>query len=326
MAGGPPRDGIPAIDSPVFHSIQDAQAWLEAQEPVIALAIDGEARAYPLQIMTWHEITNDVVGGVPITVTFCPLCYSAIAFDRRVNGEMLSFGVSGLLRYSDMVMYDRQTESLWQQLNGTAIVGELVETALTPIPAQLISFEQFATAYPQGLVLSRETGHQRSYGRNPYVGYDNIDERPYLFRGPYDDRVPPMAKVVTVSIGEQDKAYPHSVTRKKHVIHDELGGQPLVVFHGDGAVSALDQSSIASSKEIGSVGVFDPRLDDQQLVFQYQDGFFVDTQTQSIWDITGQAIEGALKGKRLHPIPHGNYFSFAWFAFKPNTALYQPEQ
>ena len=323
MSGGPPKDGIPSISHPHFVSIAKAGQWLASKEPVIALVIEGVARAYPLQIMTWHEIAIDEVGGVPVAVTFCPLCYAAIAFDRRVEGEVLTFGVSGMLRHSDMVMFDRQTESLWQQLSGEAIVGAYTGTKLRPIPAQLISFEQFAQSYPDGTVLSRQTGHRRNYGRNPYVGYDDIDERPFLYRGPRDKRLPPMEKIVAVSLGDADKAYPHSVTRDLRVIHDEMGDQPLVIFHDDGAVSALDEAQISESREIGSTGVFDPRLDGQRLTFRYEDGRFVDQQTQSVWDITGRALAGALAGKRLRRIPHGDFFAFAWFAFKPETALYQ---
>ena len=326
IAGGPPKDGIPSINHPTFVSIDEASRWLASKEPVIALAIEGVARAYPLQVMTWHEIAIDEVGGVPVVVTFCPLCYSAVAYDRRVNGQVLTFGVSGMLRHSDLVMFDRQTESLWQQLNGEAIVGSYTGTILTPVPAQIIAFEQFAEAYPDGVVLSRETGHLRDYGRNPYVGYDTIDERPFLFRGESDDRLPPKEKVIAFSLDGVDKAYPHSLTRKQRVVNDEVGGTPVVVFHDDGAVSALDQSQISESKEIGSTGVFEARLGGVRLTFGYDGERFVDHETNSAWDITGLAVAGELEGRRLRPIPHGDFFAFAWFVFKPETKLYQAEQ
>ncbi|MGI9175161.1 MAG: DUF3179 domain-containing protein [Rhodothermales bacterium] len=325
QAGGPPKDGIPAIDEPRFVSSAAAEAWLAPQEPVVALALGGEAKAYPLQILTWHEIVNDEVGGVPVAVTFCPLCYSAVAYRRTLDGRPLTFGVSGFLRHSDLVMYDRQTESLWQQLTGEAIVGAMTGAQLEALPAQIISFAQFREAYPEGTVLSRETGLSRPYGRNPYAGYDDVDEKPFLYRGPYDKRLPPMEKVVAVSLGGEDKAYPHRVTKAQHVIHDRLGGRPVVVFHSEGAVSALDADTISASREIGSTGVFDPRLDGEALRFRYQDGRFIDEKTESVWDVTGRATSGPLEGKQLQPIPHGNYFSFAWFAFKPETNLYQPE-
>ncbi len=322
MSGGPPKDGIPSINDPKFVAISEATDWLKGQEPVIALMIDGESRAYPLQILTWHEIVNDEVAGIPVAVTFCPLCYAALVFDRRIEGKAHSFGVSGMLRHSDMVMYDRETETLWQQLNGEGIIGDLTGTMLKALPAQIISFDQFSTAYPQGLVLSRETGHRRDYGRNPYAGYDNIDERPYLYKGPFDKRVPPMEKLVTVSVGNTEKAYPHRTTRKRRVIHDTVGGNGIVIFHADGAVSALDSDRISASRIIGSTGVFYNEIDGETLTFSYENKRFADKETGSTWDVTGRAIDGPLKGHQLEPIPHGNFFAFAWFAFKPEAILY----
>ncbi len=322
-AGGPPKDGIPSIDDPQFVSPEEARRWLEPQEPVIALVVQGAARAYPLQILVFHEIVNDRVAGVPVAVTFCPLCYSALALRRTVDGEVLSFGVSGLLRHSDLVMYDRKTESLWQQFTGEAIVGDYVGATLERLPAQIISFRQFAEAYPEGRVLSRETGYNRPYGRNPYAGYDDISKTPILYDGPTDERLLPMEKVVAVRLNGESKAYPHRLTREVHVVHDEIEGRPLVVFHTGGAVSALDEATISASREIGSTGVFDPRLDGRTLRFRYEDGRIVDQQTQSTWTITGQAVAGPLEGRQLRPVPHGDYFAFAWFAFRPETQIYQ---
>ncbi len=325
-AGGPPKDGIPSIDEPAFVAPDEASAWLQPQEPVVALALGGEARAYPLQILTWHEIVNDSVGGVPIAVTFCPLCYSAVAFDRRVAAgdgtRTLELGVSGLLRYSDLVMFDRQTETLWQQLTGEALVGDLVGTALPVLPAQIVSFAQFRAAYPDGVVLSRETGHDRDYGRNPYAGYDDIDRQPYLYDGPEDGRLRPMEKVVALKLDGAERAYPYRLTRERHVVNDEAGGVPLVVFHADGAVSALDAGQIADSKAVGSTGVFDRRVDGRTLTFRWEDGF-VDEPTGSRWDVMGRATAGPLAGTQLTRLPHGDYFAFAWLAFKPETEIYR---
>jgi hypothetical protein len=323
-AGGPPKDGIPSIDDPSFVSIDAARSWIEPQEPVIALVMEGEARAYPLQILTFHEIVNDRVGGVPVAVTFCPLCYSAIVFKRTRDGRPFEFGVSGLLRMSDLVMYDRQTETLWQQFNGRAIVGDRTGETLERLPSQIVSFAQFAEAYPEGAVLSRDTGHDRPYGRNPYVGYDDVDKKPFRFRGETDGRLPPMEKVVAISLNGTDKAYPHRLTKEERVIHDTVAGAPLVVWHADGAVSALDAQRISQSKAVGSTGVFDPRLDGRVLHFRHDDGRFVDEETGSTWIITGRAVSGPLAGRHLDPVAHGDYFAFAWFAFKPETALYDP--
>lgn len=323
VSGGPPKDGIPAINEPRLVTLSEARRWLGAKEPVISLVIGDEARAYPLQILLWHEIVNDRIASIPVAVTFCPLCYSAIVFDRTVEGSEHVFGVSGLLRHSDMVMFDRETESFWQQLTGEAIVGDLTGARLRHLPAQIVSFEQFSLAYPDGSVLSRETGYNRSYGRNPYAGYDDISQKPFLFRGRPDKRLPPMEKVISVSSGGVDKAYPYSITRKLRVVSDIVGGKPIVLFHDQGAVSALDHSTINSSREAGSTGVFDPKVAGQVLSFRYADGGFVDQQTGSVWDITGRAVEGKLIGHRLVPIVHGDYFAFAWLAFRPETEIYQ---
>jgi hypothetical protein len=324
-SGGPPKDGIPSIDDPSFVSVDAAQDWIAPKEPIIVIEQNGVAKGYPLQILTHHEIVNDEIGGTPVAVTFCPLCYSSIAFRRTLDGEPVTFGVSGMLRHSDLVMYDRKTETLWQQLTGEAIVGDQVGETLEVVPSQLIAFRQFAENFPDAQVLSRETGYSRPYGQNPYAGYDNVDESPFLYDGPTDDRLPPKEKVVTVSLGNTHKAYPHSVTEKKRVVHDTVGDRSLVVFHAAGAVSALDARRIADSKEDGSTGVFDRTVDGNTLTFTYAgDGRFKDEETGSTWTVAGRAVEGPLKGTQLNRIAHGNYFSFAWFAFRPETTIYAP--
>ena len=181
LSGGPPRDGIPAIDNPAMETVAEAQEWLVEQSPVIAVEIDGEARAYPQSILMWHEIANDEIAGVPVAVTFCPLCNSSIVFDRRVNEQVLTFGVSGVLRNSDMIMFDRETESWWQQFTGEGIVGELNEVLLDIVPSQVIGFGQFAEQFPDGLVMSIETGANRNYGVNPYSGLDDGANGCYQF-------------------------------------------------------------------------------------------------------------------------------------------------
>ncbi len=323
LSGGPSKDGIPAIDRPNFVPITDARSWLRDQEPVIALEVEGEARAYPLQILVWHEIVNDEIKGMPVAVTFCPLCYSALAFDRRLDGQTLRFGVSGMLRHSDMVMYDRETESWWQQFTGEAIVGELTGKKLRQLPAQIVGFAQFAEGHPAGRVLSRETGHRRDYGSNPYTGYDDINATPFLYRGKRDDRLRPMEKVVAVEIDGKSKAYPHAITRKQRVVHDRIGQQEVVIFHEDGVASALDASEIAKSKETGATGVFDSRVDGRRLQFRYENSGFVDAETGSHWNILGRAVSGELKGKQLRRLTHGDYFAFAWLAFRPATEIFR---
>jgi len=322
ISGGPPKDGIPSINNPKFVSPSSADSWLDPNEPVIAFEYNNVARAYPLQILIWHEIVNDEISDTPVLVTFCPLCYSAIVFDRRINGEEHEFGVSGFLRHSDMIMFDRKTESLWQQFTGEAVVGDYTGEQLKVLPSQIISYEQFKEIYPNGDILSKDTGHRRSYGQNPYVGYDDINNTPFLMGEIEDDRLKPLQKVVGVRLDNQQKGYPYSVTEKERVINDEVAGTPIVIFHVEGANSALDASEIANSREDGSTGAFNRTINGRTLVFNYDSGNIVDEQTGSVWNISGKAIEGELEGEQLSPLVFGDYFAFAWLTFWPETEIY----
>ena len=323
FSGGVPHDGIPPLDDPKFTTPEQADQWLGDAEPVISFEIKGDARAYPLQILTWHEVVNDVVGGVPVVATFCPLCNSAIVFDRTLDGVVHDFGVSGKLRNSDLIMWDRQTESWWQQFTGEAIVGELTGKKLTLLPASIISWVDFKAANPEGQVLSRDTGFNRPYGQNPYVGYDRADNPPFLFQGDLDGRLQPKERVAAVSIGDEDAAFPFSILAEETVVHYTVGGQDLVVFFKPGTRSALDGLLIGDSDEVGATGVFDVALEGRTLTFRVDGDNFVDNETGSVWTILGQATEGQLAGKELRPIVHANHFWFSWGAFKPDTKIYQ---
>jgi len=324
--GGPGKDGIPSIDQPQFIAQEEAVKWLNGREPVISLEINGEAKAYPIQILIWHEITNDEIGGVPVAVTFCPLCYSSIVFDRRHNGDVLEFGVSGFLRHSDMIMYDRQTESMWQQFSGESLIGEYTGDFLTILSSQLISFDQFRETYPDARVLSRNTGHRRNYGENPYAGYDDINNSPLMLREEVSDEIPPMEKVIGVRTDREVKGYTYSVTKAQKVLHDEVGGEPIVIFHLDGMVSALDNRSISRSRDDGATGVFSSILDGEQMEFEFKNGEIRDVQTGSIWSITGKAISGLMKGRQLYVKVYGDYFAFAWLVFYPETEMIMEKQ
>jgi len=322
ISGGPPKDGIPSINEPKFVQFDDANSWMNNEEPVIAFQHERISRAYPLQIMIWHEIVNDRFNETPVLITFCPLCYSAIVFDRRIDGEVHEFGVSGFLRHSDMIMFDRKTESLWQQFTGEAVVGSYTGKELTVLPSQIISYEQFKDAYPNGEVLSRETGHRRSYGQNPYAGYDDIDSTPFLMGEIEDDRLKPMQKVVGLRIKGTQKAYPYAITEKENVINDTVGEEPVVIFHVDGARSALDAAEISNSRSDGSTGAFRRVINGQTLEFRYQSGEIRDLETGSNWDISGKAVSGELEGEQLEPLIFGDYFAFAWLVFWPDTQLF----
>ena len=245
LSGGPPKDGIPSIDNPKFVPVSE-MADLGPREPVIGLVINGDARAYPLRILTWHEICNDVVGGVPVLVTYCPLCNSAIVYDRRVDGVATEFGVSGKLRNSDMVMYDRNTESWWQQFLGVGIVGEQTGKELRMLPSRLESWERFAARHPDGQVLVPNNPNLRPYGRNPYVGYDS-SRQPFLYRGEYPEGIAPLARVIAV----EDEAWALDLLREKGRI--EAGD--LVLTWEAGQNSALDTRTISDGREVGNVVV-----------------------------------------------------------------------
>jgi hypothetical protein len=333
VSGGPPKDGIPAIDRPRFETVRSADRWLEDREPVIVVEHGGSARAYPLQILIWHEIVNDRLGDLPLAVTYCPLCNTAIVFDRRHEGRVLDFGTTGRLRHSDLVMYDRQTESWWQQATGEAIVGTLAGDTLRWLDAQTLSWAEFKEAHPDGEVLSRETGFSRPYGTNPYAGYDAPDRSPLpgFFRGKQDARLPAMERVVAVRVGSETVAYPFSRMREARVVNDIVGGRPLAVFWAPGTASALDRSRIASGRDVGASGVFDRRVgcpsktgECRTLTFEYaSDGAFRDRETRSTWTLRGRAVSGVLRGSRLTAVPAGDYFWFAWAVFRPETRIWR---
>ena len=324
FSGGPPRDGIPPLDSPGFETVESAENWLEDSEPVILLDHNEDVRAYPLQILIWHEIVNDKVGGDPVVVTFCPLCNTALIFLRpEIDGELLTFGTSGNLRYSDLVMWDRQTESWWQQFSGEAIVGDLTGMELVSLPAAIISWEDFKTKHPEGQVLSVQTGFPRSYGRNPYPGYDNINSYPFAFDGNVEDELPVMARVVGVRPGNsQGAAYSLLLLQEELVLNETIDDLPIAIFWKAGTASAVDDANIADGRDVGATGVFHREVENQVLVFTPNgDGTFTDQETGSTWDILGLSIAGPLTGTQLEPIPHHDTFWFAWAAFVPDTEL-----
>ncbi|AEB11007.1 DUF3179 domain-containing protein [Marinithermus hydrothermalis] len=376
--GGVVPQGIPALgftgsfngkiaDSPAprFIPAEAAARWLQGVEPVVALELNGEAKAYPVQILIWHEIVNDTVGGVPVAVTFCPLCNSALTYDRRVPltpaqleavraknpnatlaeldaayleayaaefgeaaaqeavaGLELSFGTTGMLYNSNLVMFDSETSTLWVQLAAEGSVGTLTGVGLLRYPAQIMSFKSFRETYPEGIVLSRKTGFTRNYGDNPYLGYDDVNEPPFLFDGPTDGRLPPKLRVVSFELGDEAVAYPYSVLETTRVINDVVGGVPIVVFWLPGTHSALDTRNASQARDVGAVAVFERQLGRRTLTFAWNGQAFVDQQTQSEWDLSGTARAGRLKGQQLTAVVHDSTFWFAWAAFRPETRVY----
>ena len=243
MSGGPPKDGIPAIDNPKFQPIS-AVKGVTPTLPVISFTMNGESKAYPLGILMRHEIVNDRVGGVPVSVTFCPLCNAAIVFDGRLDGKVLDFGTTGKLRKSDLVMYDRQTESWWQQFLGEGIVGSMTGKRLKMLPSRIESIERFRKAHPNGKILLPVDTRMGAFGLNFYGGYDTLAQ-PFLYRGPLPKGIPPMARVVAID----KEAWSLDLLRKNKRI--EAGN--LVLSWEAGQNSALDSQDISKGRDVGNV-------------------------------------------------------------------------
>lgn len=343
LSGGPPRDGIPSIDRPRFVALADARGWIDPREPVLVIeaetarraqrragsdaaggtgeSADGAVHIYPLQILTWHEIVNDEVGGVPVTVTYCPLCNTGVAFLREVHGAVLSFGTTGRLRFSNLIMYDRESESWWQQASGNGIAGHFAGARLTPVPVLMMPFRDARELWPEARVLSRDTGYVRSYGSNPYVGYDTSD-RPFLLRGadlgpgpivPGENRrLELLDRVVSVQVGEDSTAVSYRLLERERVVQRRVGGARLVFLWSPGTASALDERQIAAGRDVGSANAFFARTRAGDAVDLRRSGdAVVDRETGSEWNVAGLAVAGPRRGDRLEPAPGVQHF---WFS------------
>jgi hypothetical protein len=320
-----PRDVIRPIDTPVFQDVASIGDLLQPREPGAVLEVDGEARFYPLRIMTAHEIVNDEIAGIPVAVTYCPLCNTAAVFDRRVEGTVLRFGVSGLLRNSDLVMWDSATDSLWQQITGEGIVGRFAGTQLEFLPTALVRWEDFRSEHPDGQVLALDQGLPGyNYGRNPYEGYSSRSAPFGFFQDDPDPRFPALERVVGIRVAESTKAYPFSIIAAERVVNDVFEGVPVVVFWGAAdTADALDADQVADGQAVGTGIAFSPVVDGQTLTFTaVDDTTFRDDQTGSLWSLLGTAIDGPLTGSELGIIIHQNEFWFAWSAFNEGSPVY----
>lgn len=319
-----PRDAIRSLEEPPFEDLVEGGLWLIDEHPVIQVEVNGDARAFPLGIISKHEVINTTIGGRAVAVTFCPLCNSAIAFERVLDGQVVEFGVSGILRNSDLVMWDRTTETLWQQLTGEALVGAMVGMKLDLLSAPIVSWGQFKEAFPDGLVLSLDTGFAFRYDLNSYLGYDSGGPYTDFFREESDLRLRANERVAAVDINDERVAYSFELLAEEQVLQDTVGGEKIVVVWTPGTVSALDQDSIADSRDVGATGIFRRELDGRVLSFSPNPDdpqTFIDTDTGSVWDIFGRAVAGELEGAQLEVVVHGNHFWFAWAAFFPDTEL-----
>lgn len=337
FSGGVPRDGIAPLDAEGsvsipgvrgalanFISVDEAKDFYAPNFPVAYVEIEGQIRGYGIHILTRHEVANDIIGDTPFVITFCPLCNTAIAYERTVDGRVLDFGVSGVLRNSDLVMWDRQTESWWQQATGEGIVGSFAGTLLKPIPMPVISFEEFANSFPGATVLSEDTGFGvASYGINPYPYYDQAGTRPFLFTGEIDPRLDALDRVVALDRDGEFFAAPFSVLQTERVANFTFADETLTILWAPGTASALDQSEIELGLDIGAAVPFSAVVDGQALTFSSPEpGVFLDAETLSTWTVAGIATEGPLAGKRLTAVAHTTSFWFAWAAFHPETLLW----
>lgn len=324
-SGGPPPNGIPPLYEPEFEPVDSAREWLVDRSPVIALAVGGEAKAYPLAILMWHEIANDSIGGVPVAVTFCPLCNASIVFDRRVGDDVLAFGTTGNLRGSDLVMWDDLTESWWQQFTGEAIVGSYTGTQLVMLPSQVVGFGDYAAQHPDGQVLAIPANFSRSYGSNPYAFYDtggtpllSVAELDAL-----DDRLPIMARVLGALVRGESVAYPFDALAREGAINDTVGGLDVVAVWQPGVASALDHPEIDRARDVGTAALFRRALDGRVLTFYAEaDGTIRDEGTGSAWNAFGTAVSGELSGSQLQQVVASGHFWFAWSKFQPETRVY----
>jgi hypothetical protein len=325
IGGGPPKDGIPSIDDPRFVGVDEADEFLDAREPVAILELGPAARAYPLQILTWHEIVNDEIGGEAVAVTYCPLCNSTVAFRREIDGRPVEFGTTGMLRNSDLVMYDRATESWWQQITAEAVVGELTGERLEVLPSQILSWEDVQRLHPAAEVLSRDTGFDRDYGANPYTAYDaDPESQPFLFEGEPDRSLPPKERVAAIRTGDRSAVvYPFSRLAQEAPINDTVGERPVVVFFDPNVASALDSSQLSEGRDVGAAAVFGRTAQGRTLTFRpgSAPGEFRDAETGSRWNMSGIATAGPLAGTRLGQVAHDDQFWFALAAFFPHAEI-----
>jgi hypothetical protein len=240
VSGGPPKDGIPSIDNPKYVTVQEADQWIQDNELVLAIIYKDVKRVYPLQIMVWHEIVNDEIAGDPILITYCPLCGSGIAYKRTIEGEVVEFGTSGKLYNSNLVMYDRKTNSYWTQIDGLAIVGELTGMRLDAVSIDTVVWRDWKKTHPDSEVLSQITGYTRAYGRDPYGSYY---EDSFLFFPVEneDSRIHPKTVVFGIEVKGQYKAYPEETLKEEGTIEDTINGVRLRVERTEaGVVTVTD--------------------------------------------------------------------------------------
>ncbi len=303
--GGPPPDGIPSIDNPKFVPASQAQ-FVNDDNLVIGLRLNDHTKAYPLFILVWHEIVNDKLGDTPVAITYCPLCFTTQVFERTLNDTEVQFGTSGKLYNSNLVMYDRLSGSYWSQALGQSIKGSLAGSELKKIPFDVIRWSDWKSLYPDSLVLTTDTGFQRSYDSDPYGNYYTSDD--IIFPVAHiDDRMHPKEKIIGYYDSGQFKAYKITDLESKRVVNDKVGNAEILLV----------------SLYPDMVRAFERNLDDKTFDFVYSDGKITDNETNSEWTLDGQAVSGPMKGFQLQRLSINPGFWFEWAAFHPTTEIYR---
>jgi hypothetical protein len=320
VSGGPIKDDIPSIDNPIFLKPSEVD-FISNSELVVGIKYNEITKAYPLLILVWHEIVNDWFGDTPLTITYCPLCYSSLSFIRKIDDEVVEFGTSGRLYKNDLVMYDRQlgkndlvpigsdltnAGNLWSQMLGQAIVGELAGYKLIRIPTDVMQWGDWKKLHPDTLVLSTDTGFTRAYGSDPYSGY-------YRSSGTFfpveneDDRLSKKEIIFGIELEENYKAYPIDIINQQNVVNDAFQDRSIVIF------------KVASS----SPRAYESDFNGINLTFEFQEGRFIDVETRSKWNEYGEAVEGELLGAVMKRVSGHKAFWFAWVDFHPETEVYR---
>jgi hypothetical protein len=306
--GGPRPGGIPAIDDPTYENAIEADQYLNDDGLGLDLALGGQRYFFPYQLLVWHQVANVTLQNRPLVVSYCPLCEMGAVFERRVQDRELTFGVSGKLWNDNLLMFDQETQTLWSQILGRAVNGELIGANLTSVPAQVMAWRDWKASYPDGQVLSRQTGFVRDYTRNPYGNYAASRSVLFPVTG-RDDRLAPKSLVLGAAVNGTAGAYLLDAAKQELVINEAIGGEPVLI-----AFDPVGQTSRAFSRQSG----------DQTLTFSAADGRLADRETESVWNLNGLAVRGPLQGQRLDEIPLLRLFWFCWAAAYPGTTLHLP--
>lgn len=320
LDGGVRRGGVPALREPRFQRPEDATG-LQPNEPVVVVLWRGDARAYPVRLLVWHQVVNDVVGGQPVAVVYSPFLAASATWDRVQESGTVSFGLTGRLRRGDVVLFDEGTESWWQGLQGRALVGDLTGEALVAMPSWLMSWRDFLSSFPEGLVVAPDAASGLPYGHNPYSEVGRLAH----FRGPEPPAdLPAEARVLGFTLGEAVVAYPLSTLSELGVVNTQVARTPVAIFHQPGPADPLASPSFAEGPPLDVAYVYQRQVGDRLLAFTSAGGILVDKETGSRWNVLGRAVEGPLAGEQLRLIPHLNVPWAYWASVHPDTELARP--